>query len=120
MRDTGDWEGWLRFFLQGIAEVAGEAADTVRRIQALREGDRAAVSDSFGRAAANGLRVLERLYLQPYINVARVRELTGASYVSANQLVSRMVECGILEEITGQARNRIFAYQRYLDLFDTN
>ena len=120
VRDTGDWEGWLRFFLQGIAEVAGEAADTVRRIQALREGDRAAVSDSFGRAAANGLRVLERLYLQPYINVARVRELTGASYVSANQLVSRMVECGILEEITGQARNRIFAYQRYLDLFDTN
>ena len=120
VRDTGDWEGWLRFFLQGVAEVAGEAADTVRRIQALREGDRAAVSDSFGRAAANGLRVLERLYLQPYINVARVRELTGASYVSANQLVSRMVECGILEEITGQARNRVFAYQRYLDLFDTN
>ncbi len=119
VRDTGDWEGWLRFFLQGIAEVAGEAADTVRRIQALREDDRAAVSNAFGRAAANGLRVLERLYGEPYVNVSRVQELTGTSYAGANQMVSRMVECGILEEITGQARNRVFAYQRYMDLFET-
>ena len=119
VRDTGDWEGWLRFFLRGIADVAGEAADTVRRIQTLREDDRAAVSDAFGRAAANGLRVLERLYGEPYVNVARVQELTGASYAGANQLVSRMVECGILEEVTGQARNRVFAYQRYMDLFET-
>ena len=119
VRDTGDWEGWLRFFLQGIVEVAGEAADTVRRIQALREYDRGAVSNAFGRAAANGLRVLERLYGEPYVNVSRIQNLTGTSYAGANQLVSRMVECGILEEITGQARNRVFAYQRYMDLFET-
>ena len=66
VRDTGDWEGWLRFFLQGVVEVAGEAADKVRQIQLLREEDRGAVTETFGRAAANGLRVLERLYRHPY------------------------------------------------------
>jgi Fic family protein len=120
VRDTGDWEGWLRFFLQGIVEVAAEAADTVRQIQVLREQDRGAVTDAFGRAAGNGLRVLERLYTEPFVNVAKVQEVTGTSYAGANQLVSRMVDCGILEEITGQARNRVFVYGRYLDLFETS
>ena len=119
VRDTGDWEGWLRFFLQGVVEVAGEAADTVRQIQLLRERDRDAVTDTFGRAAANGLRVLERLYRHPYVNVTTVQEITGTSFAGANQLVSRMVESGVLIEVTGQARNRVFAYQRYIDLFET-
>lgn len=118
VRDTGDWESWLYFFLQGIADVASEAADTARRIQLLREEDRDAVAAGFGRATANGLRVLERLYAEPYVNVTRVQAITGTSYAGANQLVSRMVECGILEEITGQARNRVFGHLRYLDLFD--
>ena len=116
VRDTGDWEGWLRFFLQGVVEVAGEAADTVRQIQLLRERDRDAVTDTFGRAAGNGLRVLERLYRHPYVNVATVQEITGTSFAGANQLVSRMVESGVLIEVTGQARNRVFAYQRYIGL----
>ena len=119
VRDYGDWEGWLRFFLHGIVEVAGEAADKVRQIQVLREQDRGAVTETFGRAAANGLRVLERLYRHPAVNVTTVREITGISYAGANQLVSRMVDCGILVEVTGQARNRVFAYQRYMDLFET-
>ncbi len=119
VRDTGDWEGWLRFFLQGVVEVAGEAADTVRQIQLLRERDRDAVTNTLGRAAGNGLRVLERLYRHPYVNVTTVREITGTSFAGANQLVSRMVESGVLIEVTGQARNRVFAYQRYIDLFET-
>ena len=119
VRDTGDWEGWLRFFLQGVAEVAGEAADTVRQIQLLRERDRDAVTETFGRAAGNGLRVLERLYRHPYVNVTTVQEITGTSFAGANQLVSRMVASGVLVEVTGQARNRVFAYQRYMDLFET-
>ena len=119
VRDDGDWEGWLRFFLHGIVEVAGEAADKVRQIQVLREQDRGAVTETFGRAAANGLRVLERLYRRPLVNVAAVQSITGTSFAGANQLVSRMVDIGVLIEVTGQARNRVFAYQRYIDLFET-
>ena len=119
VRDTGDWEGWLHFFLQGITEAAREAADTIRQIQVLREQDRGTIVQTFGRATANGLRVLEELYRQPYVNVATVQEITGTSFAGANQLVSRMVASGVLVEITGQARNRVFAYQRYIDLFET-
>ena len=119
VRDTSDWEGWLHFFLQGITEAAREAADTIRQIQVLREQDRGTIVQAFGRATANGLRVLEELYRQPYVNVAMVQEITGTSFAGANQLVSRMVASGVLVEVTGQARNRVFAYQRYMDLFET-
>ena len=119
VRDDGDWESWLRFFLNGIVEVAGEAADKVRQILVLREQDRGAVTETFGRAAANGLRVLERLYRRPLVNVAAVQSITGTSFAGANQLVSRMVDIGVLIEVTGHARNRVFAYLRYMELFET-
>ena len=61
MRDAGDREGWLAFFLRGIAEVGDEAAATARRILDLREAHRAAVTAGFGRAAGNGHRVIEAL-----------------------------------------------------------
>ena len=64
--------------------------------------------------------MLERLYRHPFVNVTTVQEITGTSYAGANQLVSRMVASGVLVEITGQARNRVFAYQRYMDLFETD
>ncbi len=117
VRDRGDWEGWLRFFLAGVRQVAAEATETTRRIVELREHDRALVVDRFGRAAANGLRVLESLYSLPIISVKRARELTGVSFQAANALVARFEEHGILTEFTGQARNRRFRYTEYIDLF---
>ena len=59
VRDSGDWEGWLAFFLRGAAAVSAEAADTVRRILTLREAHRTLVTERLGRAAADGHRVLE-------------------------------------------------------------
>jgi Fic family protein len=117
VRTTGDWEGWLAFFLRGVVEVAREAADTARRILQLREQHRSAITDRLGRAAGNGHRVLESLYTRPIIAVHDVRQLTGTTYVAANTLVSRLVELGILNEITGQARHRRFRYDPYVALF---
>jgi len=118
VRDDGAWEGWLAFFLRGVAEVSGQAADTARRILALREQHRSLITDHLGRGAGNGHRVLEQLYVQPIVSVNAVRDLTGTTYPAANQLVTRLVEHGILNEITGQARNRRFAYESYIHLFD--
>jgi len=59
VRDRGEWEAWLAFFLRGVAEVAVEAAETARRILQLREEHRSAITDRLGRAAGNGHRVLE-------------------------------------------------------------
>lgn len=117
VRDRGAWEEWLAFFLKGVADVSREATDTARRILALREEHRGAITSSLGRAAGNGHRVLEFLYESPILTVGRVQALTGTTYPAANQLVSKLVDVGILAEFTGQARNRRFRYQRYIDLF---
>ena len=85
VRDAGDWEGWLAFFLRGVTEVSVEAANTARRILLLREEDRRTITEHLGRAAGNGHRILEHLYLRPIISVEDVRALTGVSYAAANQ-----------------------------------
>ena len=117
VRTRGDWEGWLAFFLRGVIEVAGEAAETSRRILTLREDHRAAVTAKLGRAAANGHKVLETLFDRPMITVRDVQQLTGTTYAAANGLVSRLVDAGVLEEMTGYARNRRFQYASYIALF---
>ena len=114
----GDWEGWILFFLRGAAEVSEEAAETARRILLLRENHRRVITETFGRATANGHIVLEHLYEHPMITVNAVSQLIGTTYAAANQLVGRLAEAGILSEITGRVRNRMFAYQSYIDLFD--
>jgi Fic family protein len=117
VRDDGDWQGWLAFFLRGVAEVAGEATETARRVLLLRENNRAEITNGLGRAAANGHRVLESLFDRPIISVTEAQQLTGTGFAAANQLIARMTELGILREITGHARNRRFRYEPYVRLF---
>lgn len=117
VRDDGDWESWLGFFLRGVTEVAAEAAETARRILVLREAHRTAITDHLGRAAGNGHRVLETLYDRPIVSVHEIQSLIGTTYVAANSLVSRLVNLGILTEVTGYARNRRFRYEPYVRLF---
>lgn len=117
VRDRGDWESWLSFFLRGVAEVSAEAADTARRVLALREEHRSAVTRELGRGAGNGHKVLESLYDRPIVSVADVREMTGTTYPAANTLVARLEKLGILAEITGNARHRRFRYESYVRIF---
>ena len=117
VRDNGTWEEWLTFFLKGVIEVSKQATETARRILTLRESHRLTINESFGRAAGNGHRVLEHLYEHPIVSVNEVQELIGTTYAAANELVSKFVSSGILNEITGQARNRKFMYQSYINLF---
>lgn len=118
VRDTGDFEAWLRFFLRGIAEVSVEAADTARWILELREQHRRAITDHLGRAAGNGHRVLERLYEHPIVSVTDVRQMLGTTFAGANQIVQRLVDLKILAEMTGRARHRRFRYDAYVRLFE--
>ena len=118
VRDHGAWEAWLAFFLRGVIAVAGEAADTARRIQLLREQHRSAITAQLGRAAGNGHKVLESLFDRPIVAVTDVQQMTGTTYAAANNLVSRMVAIGVLSEMTGYARNRRFRYGPYITLFN--
>ena len=117
VRKTGTWEQWIGFFLRGIVDVSVQATDTARRILTMREEHRHAITENFGRAAGNGHRVLEYLYERPIVSVSNVQDLIGTTYAAANNLVARMVNHGILQEYTKQARNRRFMYQSYINLF---
>lgn len=118
IRERGAWEEWIAFFLRGVSEVSAQAAETARRILAQREGDRAKIADKMGRAAGNGHRVLEHLFQRPIVSVNSVRNLLNVTYPSANQILNKLREIGVLSEVTGQARNRRFRYDPYVQLFD--
>lgn len=117
VHDTGNWEGWLAFFLRGVIEVSAEATNTARRILVLREEHRALITEHLGRASGNGHRILEELFDRPIVSVVQVQEITGTTYAAANRLVSRLGKLGILVEMTGNTRNRRFRYEPYVQLF---
>lgn len=117
VRDNGDWEAWLAFFLEGVIEVSEQATETARRILQMREAHRTVIAENLGYAAGNGHRVLEDLYEHPILSVKQVEGITGTTYAAANNLVKRLEELGLLQESTGQTRNRRFRYGPYIDLF---
>lgn len=116
IRADGDWEGWLRFFLRGVAETATEATRLARDIVALREEHRTKLQAA--GASGRGLDLLDFLFDRPVVNVNVVAERLGLSFGGARKLVERFVEAGLLVETTGQQRNRRFGYQPYLDLLN--
>ncbi|HUE81785.1 MAG TPA: Fic family protein [Pyrinomonadaceae bacterium] len=120
IRNHGDWEGWLKFFLRGVIEVSTQAIATSRGILALREEHRAAVNRELGSSAASGLHLLEYLYEQPIVTVRIVEQHMRSSFVTASRLVEHFCKLEILNETTGGKRNRRYSYIPYLELFESS
>lgn len=117
VRDRGAWEDWLVFFLDCVAEAALDAARLAKNILSLREAHRDSIVNEMGARAGKAIRLLERLYRDPYIEVNEAVTMLGVSYANANTIVWDMERLGILREATGQQRNRIFVYEDYIALF---
>ena len=115
VRDTGDWESWLKFFLTGIWLVSEEAFDTARQIIAMREGHRKLVLER-AHSSTKALLLLDHLFEEPMVEVNDVAQLLGITYPAASNLVTELVELDLLRETTGQQRNRRFVYEPYLAL----
>lgn len=115
IRNSGDWESWLRFFLTGVAQTAEEAALTARAILSLREAHRRMVQEH--TSGANALRLLDLLFERPLVNVNLVKARLGIAFVTANKLVEQFATLGVVDEITGRKRDRIFSYTPYVALF---
>lgn len=116
VRESGDWEGWIRFFLRGVAEVAEEATRTARQIIVLRESHRRLVQEM--GISGNGLRLLDVMFEHPIANARLVQEeLDVKSFNTAAGLLERLERLGLLEETTGGRRNRRYRYSPYLALF---
>lgn len=116
-REQGDLEGWLKFFLGGVYEVAQEATSTARKIVQMREEHRHLIAASLGRSAGKGLTLLEALYFRPIISIEVAKDITKTAYSNANKLVEQFIGLGLLAETTGRKRHRRFVYEPYLALF---
>jgi Fic family protein len=117
IRNDGAWEAWIKFFLDGIALSAREAADAAQRVHELRERDRARIMAASG--GNNELRLLDELYRQPVVNAAWVERHLGVAPATANKVLERCEAAGVVRETTGKRRGRLYRYDEYVDLFDT-
>ncbi|MBI4982456.1 MAG: Fic family protein [Candidatus Omnitrophica bacterium] len=110
-------EDWLKFFIEGVAITADKAVDTTRKILKLRERDIHKVM-ILNRASIRGKILLDFLYKAPLVQIKTVERVTGLKNPNAIALVSKFVKLGILKEITGHKRNRVFSYRDYIELFE--
>jgi Fic family protein len=115
VRSEGNWEGWLRFFLRGVAETAEEATETALAIVRLREEQRTLLHEH--GLGLNELRLLDMLFQRPLVNIGLVSALLDVAPVTASRLIERLAGLSLLNEITGRQRNRVFRYSPYWHLF---
>ena len=114
VRLEGDWEGWIHFFLDGVATIAGEAVTLARELFALVSEDRASVLNQAGTSVA-AVRVFEALPRHPIVSISSVRRLLDTSKPTAGRAVDALERAGVLVETTGRKRDRSWAYAAYLD-----
>jgi Fic family protein len=117
VRREGDWESWLVFFLEGVRETADGAVATARRLAAMFQDDRRQIEPA-GRRAGSALRVHEALKAHPLLSLPAICERTGLSFPAASSAIDLLLERGIARELTGQRRNRLFLYDRYLAILN--
>ena len=112
-RDTGDWEAWLRFFLDGVHEVAESAVATARSVSDTIREDRSRIG-RLGRRAGSALRVHQSLVERPVGDISRLALRTGLSAPTVAAVLRVLEDLDIVREITGRQRGRIYTYERYL------
>jgi Fic family protein len=115
VRQKGAWEEWLEFFLEGVAEVSSQAADAAKRILAVFNDDRRRIQ-ALGRPAASALRVHEYLQRKPYLFIPAATKALGMSAPTVSASVDHLLSLGVVKEVTGRQRDRIFAYSKYLEV----
>jgi Fic family protein len=115
VRTHGDWEGWVRFFLSGTELMARDAAETISHLAQLFERDGQKLH-RLGRIAATAGKLLEHLRERPISSVALATTATGINRTSLTTAFEHLIRLKIVRELTGQKRNRLFAYDAYLKL----
>jgi Fic family protein len=103
VRTEGDWLGWLMYFLDGVALTARQALYHADELMNLREAFRLKVRDK-----PKAVALLDKLFINPYITVARAGELLQVSHPTASQAIEFLQQNGLLDEITGRSWGRVY------------
>lgn len=114
VRERGAWEAWIEFFLEGVAQTANQAFDTAGRIVDLFKADRERIAA--GDRAGSALRVHELLQATPYASQKAITKATGLAHPTVNTALAQLQQLGIVAEVTGRKRERVYGYRRYLDI----
>jgi Fic family protein len=117
VRSDGDWEAWVDFFLEGVEQTAHGAVQTSRRLVALFQQD-TQHTQGVGRGAANALRTLDALRQRPLCSLRQLCQDTTMTFPTAARSIQTLESLGIVRELTGQRRNRVFVYDGYLSILN--
>ncbi len=117
VREKGDWEAWLEFFLDGVIETSEQGVETARRMLALFEKDKGKIS-TLGRAAASALRVHGELQRSPLQSVPHMAKRLKLSQPTVQKSLDHLARLDIVREITGKRRSRLYEYSKYLRILD--
>lgn len=113
VRRDGDWEGWIKYYLQGVYEISKQATDAAKAIMDLMAADRQKLA-SLGKAAPTSIALLDLLYRSPYVTIPYVTRTLGISFPAAGKAVRNLISLGILKEVSGKKRDRVFLHEPYL------
>lgn len=114
VREMGDWEGWVRFFMQGVAETAEQAVTMARGILSLFAEDREPLL-TLGRQSSAALRIHEAMKRRPIATIAQLSEHSALSVPTTTLALANLQRLGLVRESSGRQRGKLFVYQRYLD-----
>ncbi len=115
VRETGDWEEWIQFFLKGVIETADQAVDTAQRVLKLFSEDRKKV-EAKGRASASVLIIHNYMQKNPVTDARILVQHCDISLPTILKALRYLQDIEIVREITGKARNKIYVYQKYLEI----
>lgn len=115
VRRSGNYEQWVRFFLEAVQAAAEDAVTTIRQLSALHDRSLAALPPS-RRTVDQTRRLFDYLEQHPIVDIRRTAEALGVNYNTAATAVKKLIDCGILQATTNAARNRVFAYADYLSI----
>ena len=115
VRRSGNYEQWVRFFLEAVQSAAEDALDSIQRLSSLHERNLSLLPKT-NRSVDHTRRLFEYLEQHPIIDIKRAAVDLAVSYNTISSATRKLIDCGILHETTNAARNRVFAYQQYLDI----
>lgn len=115
VRTEGNWEGWVTFFAAGVIEVAENAVTTAKRLADLIAQDRERIR-SIGRGASTALRVHEALQREPLTTLPRTVARTKLSKPGVTAALRRLMDLGLVNEVSGRRRGRVYSYAAYVQL----
>jgi Fic family protein len=118
VRTKNDMIQWLKYFLVGIEQTASRAVQALSAVLALKKKTEDEIRANFGRRSNSALKLLNELFRNPVTTVEQASRICDLSFKAANDLVGLFSKKGLLKELTGQSRNRIFIFEPYLNIFD--